>query len=100
MTPNEVIKDTVTIVEPCYLNVSINEWMEMKEHGVLMKVKEIEEEKLSLLLSIKEMVGKNRGKYIRYNTTTHEIEDSKGYDQCIEELQSLLDIEINKIKEL
>lgn len=67
-----------------------NAWKALKLKGTL------KSSQLSFLLSVKEMVIDNKRNY----PMVDEPEWRKGYTEALEDIQSLLDTEINKIKEI
>jgi len=88
MTPHEVIKDSLEKFEERFKDSfsggDMNEWERAKPI-----IEYLKSSQLSLLLSVKEMAEK------RLETALHwEVRNE------LEDLQSLLDTEINKIKEL
>lgn len=76
-----------------HLNVSVNEWREMKEGGYLIKVKEIEEAKQDLLTLLEEKVKESIKHLQGHNPVGNEeylqgaIDSKKDLLSTIEELK-------------
>ena len=109
MTPHEVIKDSLEKFEERFKDSfsggDMNEWERAKPI-----IEYLKSSQLSLLLSVKEMVDKMvvntpnevalLNKELPTTLQTNYYNQAVGYVDAIEDLQSLLDSEINKIKEL
>ena len=96
MTPHEVVKDSLEKFEERFKDSfsggDMNEW---ERAGPI--IEHLKSSHLSLLLSIKEMVDKQYDTCI-YNGRQFRIENET--TRVLDNLQSLLDEEINKVKEL
>ena len=99
MTPHEVIKDSLEKFEERFKDSfsggDMNEWERAKPI-----IEYLKSSQLSLLLSVKEMVDVARKNCIEPSGWDDISNHNRGRIEGIEYIQSLLDSEINKIKEI
>ena len=103
MTPHEVIKDSLEKFEEKYKEVWSSKYSQFIRIPDGIKgnmVSDIKSSHLSLLLSVKEMVDVARKNCIEPSGWDDISNHNRGRIEGIEYIQSLLDSEINKIKEL
>ena len=97
MTPHEVVKDSLEKFEKEYDFINDEDEYTLDKYDVESFIEHLKSSHLSLLLSIKEMVDKQYDTCI-YNGRQFRIENET--TRVLDNLQSLLDEEINKVKEL
>ena len=106
MTPHEVVKDSLEKFEERFKDSfsggDMNEW---ERAGPI--IEHLKSSHLSLLLSVKEMVEQQKNNPQEISNMLAGSENNKfvafkfiGANEMIDNLQSFLDTEINKIKEL
>ena len=95
MTPHEVVKNSLEKFEKEYDFINDEDEYTLDKYDVESFIEHLKSSHLSLLLSVKEMVGKRKE---CYEPTYEEID--KGIVLGMSEVESLLDSEINKIKEM
>ena len=116
MTPHEVIKDSLEKFEKEYDFINDEDEYTLDKYDVESFIEHLKSSHLSLLLSVKEMVEtkKKDTSFWEKDLTPEEKllkaiyskeeylakEYCDGYNQALSDLQSLLDSEINKIKEI
>ena len=110
MTPHEVVKNSLEKFEKEYDFINDEDEYTLDKYDVESFIEHLKSSHLSLLLSVKEMVDKMvvntpnevalLNKELPTTLQTNYYNQAVGYVDAIEDLQSLLDSEINKIKEL
>ena len=111
MTPHEVIKDSLEKFEKEYDFINDEDEYTLDKYDVESFIEHLKSSQLSLLLSVKEMVESKKKNNISFENNEDAADYGKiydamyyaedtGYDKALSDLQSLLDTEINKVKEL
>ena len=107
MTPHEVVKNSLEKFEKLieYNHGNGDIILKTEVFYDKQKLKQfIIDSQLTLLLSVKEMVESRKKKEIMSDrdtmTTIHANYKTRGYNQALSDLKSILDSEINKIKEI
>ena len=100
MTPHEVVKDSLEKFEKEYDFINDEDEYTLDKYDVESFIEHLKSSHLSLLLSVKEMVDVARKNCIEPSGWDDISNHNRGRIEGIEYIQSLLDSEINKIKEI